>query len=152
MNNKDYLRFNDDIYRYVLILDDIKRFRTRFTIKGESVAAHVLGCGLMYADKIIADVRNGKTVDMNKAFYNLVATLVHDFGEVLTGDIPYPAKCKLSKEAKAEIDNMELEMLKEVSDNLYYAYIQNFIDHETLKEIDRLSVDIMMNDEKQVGN
>lgn len=93
------------IYATALDLEKIMRFRTRRNFEGESVATHLLGCALVCAEYVLNDKNMSDTEKLN----NILYCLIHDIGEIITGDLPLPAKKLLSKTAKAELDKIEDE-------------------------------------------
>lgn len=80
----------------------VRRYHQHPTHEIDTVGKHSAGVAL-FAQMI--DPQCSKEV--------LLAALVHDLGEFITGDIPAPSKRNMSRDMRDVLDDMELEAIEE---------------------------------------
>lgn len=117
----------------------VKRYHQEFTHVEDTVARHSAGVALIV-----------HLIHPNASKELILATLSHDLGEIVTGDIPAPSKRAISAEAKAALDKMEETALVEMG--FPQANDLSKEDHLVLKLADYLEGLCFVTEEVRRGN
>ena len=90
---------------------DVKRLHTVNTLQTQTVGQHVYGSQIIAVELLNRAIEEGIEV---RAVAVLIALLLHDAPEVVTGDIPAPTK-RAMPGLNAELDKMEFDFYEKLN-------------------------------------
>lgn len=129
-------------------LSDLKRYNNMPRIKSESLAEHQYYCGLILI-KLKEYITN---VTYSEYCILLQYLLVHDIGELYTGDIPHNVKQDYP-DLRYMLEEIEYEKLSSLGFSELAESIENNTDLKTLfKLCDTIQVVQYCENEKRLGN
>lgn len=129
-------------------LSDLKRYNNMPRIKSESLAEHQYYCGLILI-KLKEYITN---ITYSEYCILLQYLLVHDIGELYTGDIPHNVKQDYP-DLRYMLEEIEYEKLSSLGFSELAESIENNTDLKTLfKLCDTIQVVQYCENEKRLGN
>lgn len=129
-------------------LSDLKRYNNMPRIKSESLAEHQYYCGLILI-KLKDYITN---IDYSQFCVLLQYLLVHDVGELYTGDIPHNVKQDYP-ELRTMIEKIEDDYIKHHGFEFLVDYVESNEDLKTLfKLCDTIQVVQYCQNEMKLGN
>lgn len=119
-----------DFAKTIFNLNAIKRYNTMFSNLNETVAAHSFNVAIITL-KLHELYKSDYKLNLNKM---LKMALIHDVGELETGDIVYSTK-KNHPEVKKILDEIEQEYILKLLGKNYKSTIKEFEERKTSEAI-----------------